>query len=121
MTGRSAAPIGEARLTRTAVMSPYREWSTGAADAEIVRIDLHAAVRIEAVAIFGIDVDRLHQPVLPECAIGAHGAAHAPQPDRGNLHGSFPCPDARLASTPGGGGGMGRPCSSAAVLGNWSM
>ena len=55
-------------------------------EAEMVGIDLAAALEVVAGAVFGIDVDRPDQPLLPERPIGPHGAGQAQETDAGDLH-----------------------------------
>ena len=54
-------------------------------DAEPAGIELHPALMVGAGAVFGIDVDRADQPLLPERALGRHGPAHPAQLDSGDL------------------------------------
>ena len=55
-------------------------------EAEVVGIDLGAALKVIAHAIFGVDVDRPDQPFFPERAFGGHGAGEAQDADGGDLH-----------------------------------
>src|SRR5271165_2257371 len=59
-------------------------------EAEGVRRGLRAAFEVVADTVLGIDVDRPHQPFLPERPLGLHCAAQAQQADRGDLHDGSP-------------------------------
>ncbi len=64
-------------------------------EAEVVGIDLRTALEVAAPAVFGIDVDRPDQTLLPERAIGEHGPAQAQDADSGDFHGGPPGSTAR--------------------------
>ena len=52
--------------------------------------DLLAALEIGAGAVFGVDVDRPHQPLLPEGPVRGHRAAQADQSNGGYLQRTLP-------------------------------
>src|SRR5271169_522168 len=47
---------------------------------QMTAVDLLAALESRLLAIFGIDVDRADEPVLPEGAVGLHHAVETPNP-----------------------------------------
>ena len=54
--------------------------------AEMAGVDLAAALEVVARAIFGIDVDRPDQSLLPERSVGRHGSGQPQKADGGDLH-----------------------------------
>jgi hypothetical protein len=63
-------------------------------EAEAAVVELEAAPGGHLAAVLGVDVDRAEQALLPEAALGRHGAGDLADADLGDLHG--------LAASPAG-------------------
>src|SRR5262249_57148890 len=86
-------------------ISPYRP---GAADnafvgfyieeilhqAQMLVVDLFAALGAPTASVFRIDVNRAQQPLFPKRPVGFHRASQLPETNLSNLHGSLVLPRA---------------------------
>src|SRR5215467_12733048 len=57
--------------------------------AQMLVVDLFAALSAPTASVFRIDVNRAQQPLFPKRPVGFHRAGQLPETNIGNLHGSL--------------------------------